>query len=421
MLRTTRSKVRFNRALAMAIALVGGTVTASTLIAPAAAAQEYTEGFVAAYNAVDAITKSGATDFSSARPLLPAMLAAISNNDERNAAGRLLLAVGQNQRDPAMQRQAIELILASGQVPVEAQAQYQYYIGNFAMQMSDFAASRAALRLAIAGGYMPADAAQNATFDPRTQILQGYFIEEDYAGLMATAGEFVAAGGPSVPEQWLAYGLQAAIELQDLDNASMFSQALVRQYPTNRNWGNALRTITGLGDFDDQANLDLLRLMRLTGTIASRNEFASYVEAADPRIMSNEVSDVLAEGLAAGEFTATETYYTEVKGIADDRMAGDRADAPIMVREARAAANGRDALLAGNLLYSLDDFAGAEEMFALAVSKGGVDTPTALTRLGIAQIRQGNNAAAIETLAQVTGPRALIAQMWSLYAAGQAG
>ena len=72
------------------------------------------------------------------------------------------------------------------------------------------------------------------------------------------------------------------------------------------------------------------------------------------------------------------------------------------------------------MLYSLDDFAGAEAMYALSVEKGGADTAAALTRLGMAQVRQGNFAGAQAALAQVTGSRAPVAQMWAAYARSQA-
>ena len=55
-------------------------------------------------------------------------------------------------------------------------------------------------------------------------------------------------------------------------------------------------------------------------------------------------------------------------------------------------------------------------MFALALEKGGGDRDQILTRLGIAQVRQGKNAEAKATFAQVSGQRAAVARMWTLYA-----
>ena len=91
-------------AFAMAIALAGGAVGVTASLPGAAHAEDYSEAFVAAYQAVQATTQNGATDFSPARPLIPALTAAIASADEKQAAGNLLLVVGQNLRDAALQR-----------------------------------------------------------------------------------------------------------------------------------------------------------------------------------------------------------------------------------------------------------------------------------------------------------------------------
>ncbi|MBC7158750.1 MAG: hypothetical protein H5U21_01715, partial [Porphyrobacter sp.] len=56
------------------------------------------------------------------------------------------------------------------------------------------------------------------------------------------------------------------------------------------------------------------------------------------------------------------------------------------------------------------------QMFALALEKGGVDRDRNLTRLGIAQAKQGKMAEAKASFEQVSGVRAPVARMWALYA-----
>lgn len=413
MLRTTRS--RFTSGLAMALALAGGTVATSAVFATAAAAEDYTDAFVELYQPAAEVVNAEGGDVNSVVGQFPAIVAAAVTADDKFAAGNLLLIAGNKVNSTALQRQGLELQLASGKVPVENIGMFNWYVGNLAFQAGDHGAARAALQAAATAGYTAGDTTG--------LIAETYYEMNDVAGGIAfvrQAAQARLAAGGEVPQQWLLRGLQAAYGENLASEAADVSLLLVTEHTSRQNWLNALQVTNALGDFDDQARLDVLRLMRLTGTLTDQSEYVAYIEAADPRIMSNEVSDVLAEGLAAGLFTQGEEYYVGVNDIADSRMAGDRADAPVLVREARAAATGADALLAGNLLYSLDDFAGAEEMFALAVSKGGADTQTALTRQGISQIRQGNTAAGIATLAQVTGPRELIARFWSAYAQTQA-
>ena len=89
-----------------------------------------------------------------------------------------------------------------------------------------------------------------------------------------------------------------------------------------------------------------------------------------------------------------------------------------MVAEAESDPTGESAMLAGDVLMSLNDWAGAEAMYAMAAEKGGVDVDTnlALLRTGMMQARQGKGAEAVATLGRVTGPRELPAKFWAAYA-----
>lgn len=412
MLRTTRS--RFTSGLAMAVALAGGTVMASAAFAPAAMAQDYSDAFVAVYRPVADVINTEGSDVNSVVGQFPAIVAAATTPDDKFAVGNLILIAGNRLNNTAYQRQGLELQLASGKVAPETVGVFNWYVGSLAFQAGDHAAARAALQAAVAAGYTEGDTT--------ALIAETYYELEGAAAGIAYIQQAVrtrlAAGG-EFPQQWALRGLQVSYGANLTNEAAEMALLLVTHHTTQQNWLNALQVTNALGDFDDQSQLDLLRLMRLTGTLTDESEYVAYIEAADPRIMSNEVTDVLAEGLAAGKFNAGDEYYIGVHDIVESRMAGDRADAAGLVRDARADATGRDAFLAGNLLYSLDDFAGAAEMYAMAVAKGGADTQTALTRQGIAQIRQGDAAGAIATLAQVAGPREIVARFWTAYARTQ--
>lgn len=413
MLRTTR-RSRFTSGLAMAVALAGGTVMASAAFAPAAMAQDYSDAFVAVYRPVADVINTEGSDVNSVVGQFPAIVAAAATPDDKFAVGNLILIAGNRLNNTAYQRQGLELQLASGKVAPETVGVFNWYVGSLAFQAGDHAAARAALQAAVAAGYTEGDTT--------ALIAETYYELEGAAAGIAYIQQAVrtrlAAGG-EFPQQWALRGLQVSYGANLTNEAAEMALLLVTHHTTQQNWLNALQVTNALGDFDDQSQLDLLRLMRLTGTLTDESEYVAYIEAADPRIMSNEVTDVLAEGLAAGKFNAGDEYYIGVHDIVESRMAGDRADAAGLVRDARADATGRDAFLAGNLLYSLDDFAGAAEMYAMAVAKGGADTQTALTRQGIAQIRQGDAAVAIATLAQVAGPREIVARFWTAYARTQ--
>jgi len=228
------------------------------------------------------------------------------------------------------------------------------------------------------------------------------------------------AAGQAVPENWLLRGLRMAYEGNLPEQATEYSALLVKSSPTERNWLQSLQVVNAVNSLEPQAQLDLLRLMMATNSLTDRREFVNYIEAADVRVMSNEVLRVLAKGVEKGVFTPDDNYYSEVKRLADERAPADRQEAPSLAAEANGAANGNSAMSAGDVFLSLADYAQAEAMFQLALEKGGVDRDRALTRLGIAQAQQGKNDAAKSTFAQVSGARAPVAQMWSAYVESKA-
>jgi len=409
---------RLASALALGVASVGGVAGSAILTATPAIAQEYSKEFVAVYQPVSEVVNAEGGDVASVAGQLPGVVAAAKTPDDRYAAGGLMLNAGTKTSNTQLQRQGLELMLASGKTPPEQMGQFNWFVGNLAFEAKDFTAAREALMAAQAANYSGPDV------DIPGLIAESYFSEgNDQAGVqyVMQAAQERSAAGQTVPENWLLRALQAAYEKNMRDEATQISSILVSTYPTERNWLNSLQVVNEMNDFDPQQQLDLLRLMRETKALSHRNEFVRYIEAADPRIMSNEVDDVLAAGLAAGEFTADETYYSEVKSIIDQRAAQDRKEAPSLVAEAQGSSDATIAVEAGDVVFSLDDYAQAEAMYQMALDKGAADRDTVLTRLGIAQAKQGKYAEAQTTLKQVSGTRAPIAQMWSLYAQTQAG
>ncbi len=421
-----RTAVRgFGSALTLAVALASGAavVTAATAV-PAAAQRggrnaapqaQNSEGFVAAYQPLAAIVGTEGGDLNAAKAQIPGLVAAIQTPDDRNAAGNVILQIGNKLKDAQLQRQGLELMVASGKVDPAQLGQFQFFIGSLAYDAKDWPAARAALQAAAAAGYTETD--------PQPMIAETYFGEGQAAqGLDFLKGlvERNVAAGQAVPEAWLVRGLQVAYNAKLADKATEWSALLVAHAPNKTNWQRSLQVVNSVNQLDAQSRLDLLRLMLVTEAMSDRREYEDYIEAADPRIMANEVDRVLAAGVQAGVWTTGDPYYTEVKAITDQRGPQDRREAPGLATEARGAANGSDAQNAGDVFLSLGSWAEAEEMFALALQKGGVDRDRTLTRLGIAQAQQGKKAEAKATFAQVSGARAPVARMWSAYVESRA-
>lgn len=401
--------------LAMVLALSGGAVIGTAVISAPAAAQDFSKDFVKVYQPVADIANAEAGDFAAAKGQLEGVYAAIKTEDDRNAAGNLTLILGNKLKDSALQRRGLEMMLQSGKVPPEQVGQFQFFVGNLAYSAQDWAAARTALEAALAAGY--------TQDDPEGLIAETYFSQgqqaQGLAYLKGVVEQRMAAGQP-VPENWLLRGLRIAYEGNLPEQATDYSALLVANSPTERNWLQGLQVVNAVHSLEPQVQLDLLRLMMETGALTDRREFVNYIEAADVRVMSNEVLRVLDRAVEKGVFTASDEYYADTKRLADERAASDRQEAPSLAAEANSAANGTPAMSAGDVFLSLADYAQAEAMFQLALEKGGVDRDRALTRLGIAQAQQGKNDAAKASFTQVSGARAPVARMWTAYVESKA-
>ena len=393
---------------AMAVALAGGAVVGSAVITHEAHAQN-TRDFVQVYEPVAELVSGETPSWTAARDQFDAVAAAVESEDDRNVAGNLALQIGNGLNDPAFQRRGLEMMLASGKTAPEQVGMFQFFVGNLAFNAQDFAEARTALEAALAAGYT-----EN---DPQGLIVESYLqqgaIAEGVDYLMAQQEAF-AANGQKMPEQWYLRVLAEAYDADLAEQSIAVSKALVANHPTSSNWMNALQVVGALRQLEPQVELDLLRLMRETGSLSRRAEYVRYIEAADPRIMANEAGPVLAEGLAADQFDATDNYYLEVKSIADTRGAADRAD-PDGAYTDGLNGDALDAMASGNVMWSLGDYARAAELYQVAIDKGG-DVNAALTRKGMSLAKAGDYAAAVETLGQVTGERKPVAEMWAIYA-----
>jgi tetratricopeptide (TPR) repeat protein len=419
----TNGRKRSASSIAMALALATGTAVAVAGFASPAYAQkkpkapkvEYSKPFVAAYEPVakafEAVAEGG--DYAAIKAQFPGVVSAIGNEDDRYAAGQFGLTLGNKAKDTALQQQGLELMLASGKVAPEQIGQFQFFVGNLAYQAKDYAKARTALEAALAAGYVD-DQAQ-------ALVMESYFgsgaTNEGLAYLSKVVADRQAAG-TAVPESWVVRGLAMAYKAKAAAQTNDLAALLVSTNPTPANWQASLQVVREVNQWSPEEVVDLGRLMMISGGMKADYDLAEYLEAADPRKLPNEVISALDAATAAGVIPANAPRFAEFRQIAQERAAADRADAAKAAGQAQA--TGTAALGTGDLLLSVGNYAAAEAMYQQAIDKGGVDANRALTRKGIAQVRQGKTAEAKATFAQVQGTRVPLAKMWAIYAAAPA-
>jgi hypothetical protein len=249
-------------------------------------------------------------------------------------------------------------------------------------------------------------------------IAETYFAQQQGAQGLQVLSSLIqkrAAAGQEVPENWYRRGLKVAYEAKLAPQAAEFAGLLVQKYPTPDNWQGALQVVNAVGQLDEASQLDLFRLMRVSGGLKAQRDYLAYAVDADPMKLSNEVITLLDEGVKSGVLSAGDADVQRLKATAEGRVAANKAVTGEMAADAQKSATGRLAVIAGDHYYSFGDYGKAAEMYQLAVSKGGADGDLARVRLGMAQVRQGQLDAAKATLTQVTGARAPVAKMWLAY------
>ena len=343
------------------------------------------------------------------KALLEAAFAAATTPDDKFIAGQLALNLGQLAFDKAMQRRGLQSMVDSGKLSPADTAKFQFYIGGLSYDMKEYPAARSALQASIAGGY-----SENGIDG---LLADAYINDNLQAEGIKVLDDAVTKRGAAAPEDWIRKGIVVAYKGKMPAPAIKFATRLVQYYPTQDNWALALSVVRDMSTFQNQEQIDLLRLMARTNSFSEARDYIEYIQAADPRRLPAEALKIVNMGVASGKLQLSDPFVADAKSIATARIAEDRASLVAMERDARAAgATAATAMAAGDAFLSHDNAVKAEEMYKLALTKPGVDMPRALNRLGIVQTDQGKFAEAQETFGKVTGVRAPIAELWSAFA-----
>ena len=391
---------------------------------------DYSKEFIAAYQPANEIMQSAAPDYQAVAAMLPNILAATKNGDEKNVAGTLQFNVGLKLEDEAMQLRGLEMMRDSGKLdPARAGSvditMYQMYRGQ-----NNVEAARAALERAMAANYS-FEATMNdgsqRTVGPEQMtpmIAELYFDQERYAdgvNYLAEQIEARKAAGQSVPEAWIRSGLSNAYNNNVPSQVTKFVGWLANDYPSDTVWGDAVIVTLNANQYQNAEILDLLRLARRTGNYNDARVISEYVEVLDPRRYPGEVVAVIDHGTSLGLLKGGDSYITETRKDAAGRVAADKAELPSIAKGARSPnADLKTLVVAGDTFLSYDQPAEAEEFYTRALGMSGVETPMVLTRLGIAQYDQGKYAEAAETFKKVDGARRDVANLWAIYATQKA-
>jgi tetratricopeptide (TPR) repeat protein len=326
------------------------------------------------------------------------------------------LGIGNKLKDNKILEEAIKASSTSEFLPAADKPKYIRNLAALALQRDDYAAAT--------GYYEQLTALTPADADAYTNLAVLYSRQKQNPQAIAALGKAIAAAKAAgkVPEEALyRTQLKIAVDSKLAAQTQAASVDLVTAYPTPVNWRDALLTYRDSVKMDDQANLDIFRLMDSAAALNGERDYAEYVETAIGKGLPGEAKTVLAEGIAKGALSSGKPYIAEFNKSIGNRLAADKASLPALDKEARGAATGKSALGLADAYFGYADYAKAADLYRVALSKGGVDANTANLRLGAALARSGDKAGATAALQAVKGaPRETLATYWQIWLARKA-
>lgn len=372
----------------------------------------------------------GASDFVTAEAKLTEAAAIATTGDEKYLTGKMMLQIGLKKPDEAMQMKGVELALSSGKATEAENRTFNSFIGEKALVKNDFARARTFLTAAVQAGQNNAVnlfQLAEAHFGEAIAKSGGRSIDAANSPLAAAglpylqrAVEAQLAGDKQYAASWAKRGFQIARATKT--DSSVFANLLLRADTGKGAWHEVIQAVQSDNrGFTSEQNLDAMRLLRMAGGMTSASDYQEYIEAAGAARRPTEVIALIEEGKAAGIITESNAYFKEALTTASGARGEYVATLPESVRDSRGKATATVTLATADALLANKQYAEAEELAALALTKGATDKERAMMVQAIAQAAQGKYDPARQTLTGVTGVRAPLAKLWTMYIDQKAG
>ncbi|KQM13041.1 hypothetical protein [Novosphingobium sp. Leaf2] len=344
-----------------------------------------------------------------AKATFTAAEAAASTPDDKSALGSFMRNYGILSNDLAFKQRGNQMMLDSGKLTAANVGAVNYDAGLTAYQLKDFANAAKYLKAAKDAAYVDSTGQLDA-------VLADAYKRSGNAGaaMQMTKDEITAAQarGTAPSETALRNALQEAYSAKQLAPSTEYAAMLAQYYPST--WNTSIAVVRQLSSLPRDQNLDLMRLMFLTGAMKDKQDYLEYLDNVDPRAFPGEATKVTNDGIAKGKLSASDVPD---KANTESRVASDKASLASTERDAnKPGATGATVVGAGDVFLSYDQPAKAEAFYTKAMSMPGVDANKVALRLGMAQAMQGKYADAEANFAKVNGTRQPVAKLWSAYA-----
>ncbi|MGC4027837.1 MAG: hypothetical protein QM696_03030 [Steroidobacteraceae bacterium] len=336
---------------------------------------------------------------------------------DKYVANQMLAFAYANKRDTANLSKAMEAQLASGFVTGTEKNNILKNLASVAYQDKNYAKAVDMGRQLISAG--------GGDAETYTLVAQSYYLQNKYGDAAKFLGDYVAnqeRNGQQPKEQSLQLISDSYLKLGNNAASTATLEKLVRYYPKPIYWNNLLYSMMRADGITDKHTLHIYRLMYDTGTLKQGSDYTEMAQIAMDQGTPGEAVSVLEAGMAANVFDdkTSKDRNQRLLDAAKKAAATDKASLPKFEAEAKAAANGEADIALGRGYLSYGMNAQAEEALARGIGKGGLKNPAdAQILLGVAQLRQKENANAVKSFNAVKTADAnleRIAKLWALHA-----
>lgn len=354
-------------------------------------------------------------DFATAKPLVDALAATVTTDEDKFYVGHWLIQVGQGTSDMAELGKGVDMTLSTSKTSPEELKSLTAAQGKFAYQAKDYAKAAVSFQRAIDAG--------STDPDLTPLLVESLRLSNQGSAALKALTDSIArqqAANQPVDPAWYGRGYVIAYSAKPSDSnfAAMRQQGIelskkwVAAQPTGAVWHDSLLLYRDSAPQDSDLKLDIFRLDLAANALHGGNEYLEYIEAIYQRY-PGEAKTVINTGVSKGALTlASNRNASEINAIVTGKIAADKASLAGSDKSARAAATGKAALSTADAYYGYGDFAKAIDLYNVALQKGGVDANVINTRLGEAQYGAGDKAAAKASFAKLTGTRKDLGDFW---------
>jgi tetratricopeptide (TPR) repeat protein len=398
--------------IAAASALAAAAVAAQPVVAqkpaaaqPAAPARKFNISPQARKPLTDLQSAVSKKDEAAYPAALAAAQAAATNSDEKYVVAKLRLQHAIDTGDKKAQMEALQATIDSGGADAAESLQLTHYIGALAAQTADWPRAEAAFTTVLVS--TPND------LDSLVDLARAKIELKKVAEALPLLQHAIAiskAAGQTPPEPWFRNALAIAYQTKNQAAVQEINADLLRYYPSGQNLTNAILLYNEGANLPKDAELDLLRLLYVSGGMTDSNSYFRLAAMLETSGLPGEEKTVVESGMRAGKLGGADAQQMLQRSNA--RIAADRASLPGVEQKARAAGTGTLAASTAMAYASYGDYAKAVDLYRVALQKGGVDPDLVNTRLGIALALSGYRPEAETAFKAVSGARARLAGLW---------